>query len=218
LISIFGRNLGTSEAFSHTPLPTIMGGACVTLNNQPLPLLMTSAGQVNAQIPHELAPGRYPLVVRGLDRKMAALAQTITVARYAPAIFADPDTKLAAIFHRDGAAVTKDNPAKRDEPLVMYATGLGATRGGRVTSGSPAPADPLAEIENLQVFFGDPRYRQAEIIVDWAGLTPGFIGLYQINLRVPGDHMRGDELPVTLRVGGVESQKTGPAVPVVAVD
>jgi uncharacterized protein (TIGR03437 family) len=87
-----------------------------------------------------------------------------------------------------------------------------------VTSGSPAPADPLAEIENLQVFFGDPRYRQAEIIVDWAGLTPGFIGLYQINLRVPGDHMRGDELPVTLRVGGVESQKTGPAVPVVAVD
>jgi uncharacterized protein (TIGR03437 family) len=218
LISVFGRNLGGSQAFSTTPLPTAMGGTCVTLNNQALPLLMTSTGQINAQIPHELAPGRYPLVVRSVDKKMAAVAQTITIARHAPAIFADPETRAAAVFHADGRAVTRDHPAKRDEPLVMYATGLGATKGGRVTSGSPAPSEPLAIVENLEVFFGDPRYRQAEVIVDWAGLTPGYIGLYQINLRVPGDHMRGGDLPVTLRIGGVESQKSGPVVPVIAVD
>ena len=142
----------------------------------------------------------------------------ITVARYAPAVFTDPDTRRAAVFHRDGRPVTKDNPAKRDEPLVMYASGLGATRGGPAISGMPAPAEPLAEVPELKVFFGDVRYSQAEIIVDWAGLTPGYVGLYQINLRVPGDHMRGDELPVTVRVGGIESQKTGPVVPIIAVD
>jgi uncharacterized protein (TIGR03437 family) len=218
LISIFGRNLGASDTFSSTPLPVLMGGACVTLNNQPVPLLMTSSGQINGQIPYELAPGRYPLVVRSTDRKMGGLAQTIAVSRYAPAVFADPETKRAAVFHRDGTLVGTENPAKRDEPLVLYATGLGLTTGSRVNSGSPAPSDPLAEIQDLQVFFGDPRYKQAEVIVDWAGLTPGYVGVYQVNLRVPGDHMRGAELPVTLRIAGVESQKTGPAVPVIAVD
>jgi uncharacterized protein (TIGR03437 family) len=179
---------------------------------------MTSTGQINAQIPHELAPGRYPLVIRSVERKLSAVPQMITLTRYAPAVFADPGTRRAAVFHRDGRPVTRDNPAKRDEPLVMYATGLGATRGGSITSGIPAPTEPLAEVPELKVFFGDVGYRQAEIIVDWAGLTPGYVGLYQINLRVPGDHMRGDELPVTVRVGGIESQKTGPVVPVIAVD
>jgi uncharacterized protein (TIGR03437 family) len=50
------------------------------------------------------------------------------------------------------------------------------------------------------------------------GLTPGIIGVYQVNLRVPGNRMRGDNLPVLLRVSGVESQKTGPVVPTIAVE
>jgi uncharacterized protein (TIGR03437 family) len=53
--------------------------------------------------------------------------------------------------------------------------------------------------------------------VDWSGLAPGWFGLYQLNLRVPGFHMKGDALPVTLRVGGVDSPTKGPAVPYVSV-
>ena len=93
IVSIFGRNLGQSESFTQTPLPTILGGSCVTLNNNPLPLFLTSAGQINAQIPPELAVGRYPIVVRSIDNKAASTAQQITVAKYAPNVFADPETK-----------------------------------------------------------------------------------------------------------------------------
>ena len=67
------------------------------------------------------------------------------------------------------------------------------------------------------MFFGDPTYSQAGIIVDWAGLAPGFVGLYQMNVRVPGNHLKGDALPVTIRVGGVSSSSSGPLVPVVSV-
>jgi uncharacterized protein (TIGR03437 family) len=218
LISIFGRNLADSGTFSSTPLPMLLGGACVTLNNQPLPLLMTSSGQINAQIPPETTAGRYTLVIRGIDKKSASTAQPVTVAKYAPSIFADPVSKMAAVFHQDGSPVTKDSPAKRDEPLVLYATGLGPTKGGRVTAGVPAPSSPLAITDDVNVFFGDPRIKEAGIIVDWSGLTPGFIGVYQVNLRVPGAHLRGDALQVTLRIGGIDSQKTGPVVPVIAVD
>jgi hypothetical protein len=44
------------------------------------------------------------------------------------------------------------------------------------------------------------------------------VGLNQINIYVPGDHMRGDALPVTLRIAGIESPKAGPAIPSVALE
>jgi uncharacterized protein (TIGR03437 family) len=218
LISIFGNNLGDSAPATSTPLPTILGGTCVTLNNQPLPLFLTSAGQINAQLPPTMAAGRYPLVVRSISKKAASPSQTITIAKYAPAIFTNTATHMAYVFHADGRAVTTDNKAERDEPLVMYATGLGATHGGAVTSGKPAPSDPLATTDPIELYFGNPLYKQAAIIVDFSGLAPGLIGLYQINLRVPGFHISGDSLPVTLKIGGISSQTTGPAVPVIAVD
>ncbi len=51
LISIFGQNLAASAIATSTPLPVILGGTCVTLNNVALPLFMASATQINAQVP-----------------------------------------------------------------------------------------------------------------------------------------------------------------------
>lgn len=218
LAAIFGQNLATDGARSPgAPLPTTLGGACVTLNTSPVPLLLTSAGQINVQIPPELAAGRYTLMVRSFDRQVASQNYALTVAKAAPAVFVDPNGQ-AAIFHLDGRRVTKDRPAKRDERLIIYATGMGATKGGRVSAGNPAPASPLAVTDKVAVYFGDPRYREAEMIVEWSGLVPGEVGLNQIVVRVPGAHQRGDKLPVTLKVLGVTSPTTGPAVPLVAVD
>src|SRR5439155_26086531 len=62
--SIFGTNLASESTADSTPLPNLLGGSCVTLNNQALPLILTSAKQINVQIPPGLAPGKYPLVVR----------------------------------------------------------------------------------------------------------------------------------------------------------
>jgi uncharacterized protein (TIGR03437 family) len=114
--------------------------------------------------------------------------------------------------------VNKDNPATRDEPLMLYAVGLGATTGGAVTAGMPSPFSPLAVTGGVEVFFGNPGYKQAGVIVDWSGLAPGLIGVYQLNLRIPGFHINGDALPVTLRIGGVNSPSSGPVVPTVAVN
>jgi uncharacterized protein (TIGR03437 family) len=216
LISIFGRNLGTTAGAGSTPLPTVLGGACVTLNNAPIPLLATSAGQINAQIPPTLAAGRYPLVVRSIANQAASGSVTVTVARYAPAIFLD--AQGPAIYHRDGRRVNRANPAKRDEPLTIYATGMGTTTGGRVAAGNPSPSSPLAVTAPVNLYFGDPTYKQAAIIVDWSGLLPGSIGVYQVNARVPGFHLSGDALPVTLRIGGVNSVTTGSGAALVVVD
>ena len=171
--------MGRAVGRSGTPLPTVLGDACVTLNNTPLPLLATAATQINAQLPPTLAAGRYPLIVRSLTGQGASAAVNVTVAKYAPAVFMDADGPL--IFHADGTRVNKDHPGKRDEKLTLYATGMGATTGGRVTAGTPSPASPLAVTAPVNVYFGNPLIKEAGIIVDWSGLLPGSIGVYQIN-------------------------------------
>jgi len=82
----------------------------------------------------------------------------------------------------------------------------------------PSPADPLAVTADVKVFFGDPTIRGTEMIVEWSGLVPGYVGLYQINLMVPGARWKGENLPVTVRIGGVSSPIKGPVVPYVIVE
>jgi uncharacterized protein (TIGR03437 family) len=220
LISIFGQNLAASEMANAFPLPAILGGTCVTLNNVPLPLLMASGGQINAQIPPNLAAGTYPVVVHSIAKQAPSAAQTLAVSRYAPAVLTD-STGEALVFHAGGTLVNKENPASRDEPLTMYVVGLGPTTappaGPPIVAGVPTPADPPARTGAVQVFFGNSRYKQAAIIVDWSGLEPGEIGVYRLNLRVPGFHIKGNALPVLLKVGGVSSPTAGPVSPHVAV-
>ena len=216
LVSIFGQRLASAASAGSTPLPTVLGGTCVTLNNTPLPLLASFPNQINAQLPPTLAAGRYPLVVRSIANHEASSSATVAVAKYAPAVFVDADGP--AIFHQDGTRLDRYNPGQRDEPLTIYATGLGPTTGGKVTAGVPAPSSPLAVTGPVQVFFGDPTISDAQEIVDWSGLAPGLIGVYQINCRIPGTHLQGDALPVTLRIGGVSSPVTGPTAPTVFVE
>ena len=218
LISISGRNLAKPGTGGNATLPTILGGACVTMDNRPLPLIMTSPEQINAQIPPASTTGRHQIVIRGLDTKIASNPINITVSKYAPAVLVDPDTKQPGIYHgEDGKPVTKDDPAKRDRPLTLYAMGLGVPKGARIDPGVPSPSPAIAT-DKVQVFFGNPTIHGSEVIVDSSVLVPGIIGIYQLKLRVPGNHLRGESLPVTLRIGGVNSPVTGALAPLVAVD
>jgi uncharacterized protein (TIGR03437 family) len=216
LVSILGQNLASSATASAYPLPTILGDTCITLNNSPLPILATSPGQVNVQIPPTLAAGRYPLVVHAISGQAASSSLTVTVSKYAPAVFLDANGPQ--VFHKDGTRVNKDHPATRDEPLTIYATGLGVTTGGKVTTGMPAPSSPLAVTQPVSLYFGDPTIKQAAVIVDGSALLPGYIGVYQINARIPGFHLNGNGLPVTVRIGGVNSANSGPGAALVWVN
>jgi uncharacterized protein (TIGR03437 family) len=216
LFSIFGKNLASTAVYSGTPLPTLLGGVCVTLNNATIPLLATSATQINAQVPPNLAAGTYPLVIRSVANQVASSSVNATVSKYAPAVFVD--SQGAAIYHADGTRVDQYHPATRDEPLSIFATGLGATTGGKVTAGVPSPSSPLAATASVAVYFGDTTISNSGVIVDWSGLVPGEIGVYQINCRIPGNHLSGNGLKVTLRIGGVSSSTSGADVPLVYVD
>jgi uncharacterized protein (TIGR03437 family) len=107
LISIFGANLASAATAASSPLPTVLGGTCVTLNNAAL-----AAGHLAHpdQCPTAAHPGRgrYPLVVRSLTGQAASSSINVTVSKYAPAVFVD--AQGAALYHADGTRVKRTTP------------------------------------------------------------------------------------------------------------
>jgi len=80
-ITVSGTNLATAATADQVPLPTVMGGACITLSDVPLPLLQTSPGQITAQIPDDLRPGLYIAQVRNLAAATQSDSVLVTVRR-----------------------------------------------------------------------------------------------------------------------------------------
>jgi uncharacterized protein (TIGR03437 family) len=172
LLSIFGQSLapGTFQA-SGFPLPLTLGGSAVTVNSTPLALTYASPSQINAALPLDfLGQAMLRVTTQG------GFAETpISVADSAPAIF------TAAITHADGSLVSSDAPVIPGETLIIYMTGLGAVN-GKLAAGQAAPSSPLLSVlAPVVVQIGDTT----QVTPDFAGLTPGFVGVYQVNVKVP---------------------------------
>jgi uncharacterized protein (TIGR03437 family) len=72
------------------------------------------------------------------------------------------------------------NPARAGDVLVVYATGLGEVN-PPVATGAAAPGLPLSRAVTLV----EAKIGGRDAGVQFAGLAPGFVGLYQVNVQVP---------------------------------
>ena len=97
-----------------------------------------------------------------------------------------------------GRANSASNPASGNETLVAYATGLGPINGPMVT-GQPASSTTLeATLQTVTATIGS-----VPATVSFAGLSPGFTGLYQVNVQLPPNAPTGSSLIIT--TGGQSS-------------
>jgi uncharacterized protein (TIGR03437 family) len=105
--------------------------------------------------------------------------------------------------HSDGTPVNADSPAMPNEPLVVYLLGMGATNPS-VPSGTQSPSsDSPAQAAVQPLLFVNGENAQ----ISYAGLTPGAVGLYEIDFVVPGDAPSGD-LTVVITQNGVPANTT----------
>ena len=205
-IEIFGDNLASTTRgwagsdFNGNTAPTSLDGVSVTVGGRNAYVSFVSPGQVNVLVPDGVAIGSgVPVVVKnGTSESDPVLLNTADVA---PAILAPPSftvggnqyavatlpasstvTFVGATGSIPGATL---RPARPGEVITLYGIGFGRVSPS-VTSGNIATE--LARVTNNVTvqFDGTPAN------VQYAGLAPGFVGLYQFNVEVPnvtvGDH------------------------------
>jgi hypothetical protein len=140
------------------------------------------------------------VTVRVINSGGPSNAETVELLPFAPRVVttATDGAEYALLFHGDGSPVSARSPAILDEIVTLYAIGLGPVQ-PVLSSGVPASANSVAA--PVIVFIGD---RMAQ--VQYAGLVPGFVGLYQVNFQVPADVIPSQP-NVLLQVGQNISQR-----------
>jgi uncharacterized protein (TIGR03437 family) len=222
IVSLFGSQLAFAVAgATQTPLPKELASTKVVIGGVEAPLFFASWGQINFQVPNEVPQGATTVhVVRngqagnrisamvsnrtpGMFRlnpvflgEYGAIVNATASAREGKTIFPIP-RDLAASVGIDGA------PARPGDALTIFATGLGAVAPA-VASGTVAPSqEPLARaVEIPTVNFLGQFLLPVRQVPFYAGLAPGFVGLFQLNVTVPDQAPTNARTPLLLEYPG----------------
>ena len=207
LASIFAfptAQFGDQTANASTvPLPTTLGDVQVLVAGVAAPLLYTSPGQINFQVPAATPVG-------GLVEFQVARASTgqvlaswlFRVDAASPGLFTTNGSGTGQLLalNQDGTVNGVSNPAKGGSYVSLFGTGAGALD-GMPPDGAPAQGT-IATSQNPKVFINSDFVPDADI--EFSGLAPGFIGLWQINVKVPSNVPPGDVI-VYITYDGINS-------------
>lgn len=170
IVTILGAGLAPgAQSASGAPLPVSLNGVSVSIGGTSAPLYYVSPNQINLQVPTSLSQGAANLV---LNVNGQTLTLGVRVIALRPGIF--------AVAHAsDFSLVTAQNPAHAGEYLAVFCTGLGPTNPS-VPAGQPNPLAPVS-LQSAPIVEVEPD----SVSPSYAGLAPGTIGLYQVNVQVP---------------------------------
>jgi uncharacterized protein (TIGR03437 family) len=193
--ALFGSNLASASgaAASVPPLPPSLAGATLLINGVAAPLFFASASQINFQVPFGLTG---PVAELRIRNATGEVVMHVPRGAAAPGIYQSGG--IGSILHGNGALVTESSPARTGEELVLFATGLGVVD-QPVASGAPAPFSPIARTPAPPIV----RVGGTSAEARFSGLSPGFVGLYQVNFVVPSG-VSGTPT-VTLEMSGITS-------------
>jgi len=220
-VEIYGSNLApdtrqwASSDFAGNNAPTVLDGVQVNIGGQKafLDYISATPGQINAQLPSNIAMGgALQLTVTNANGTSAPYNITVNTAEpglLAPSSFLIGGKQYVVALLPDGATYilppgsipgVTSRQASPGDTVTMYGIGFGTV----------TPNVPAGEIvtqsnqlsQSLQILFG-----QTLAQVSYAGLAPGFVGLYQFDVMVP-TVPDNDLVPLTFNLGGVAGAQT----------
>src|SRR6185369_1297500 len=173
-ISIFGTALAdATQVESTAELPVSLSDVSVNFDGGGLSLPghihFVSPGQINVQIPWEFA-GQSSVAMKVTTSFLPSAIYTVPLNRYSPGIFAVVNATSGSVLGPSA------NTVRVGDTLVIYSNGLGPTT-NQPGSGMPSPGPPslASTTATPTVTFGGVQAQ-----VNFSGLTPTFVGLYQI--------------------------------------
>ena len=207
IAAVFGSfGTGSAAQASGAPLPTTLSGLSIQFQSEssigaPSFYASPQAGQINVQIPWELA-GQATVPIGAMLNGTTGPSQSLKLAPFAPGIFSVgvQGSNQGAIVDSSNRLVDSTNPATTGSLIQIYCTGLGAVMNppasgtaASSTTLSPTTTEPAVTIGGLQ----------ATIL--FSGLAPGSVGEYQVDAEVPAGVAPGSAVAVILSIGGVSS-------------
>ncbi|HLY17946.1 MAG TPA: IPT/TIG domain-containing protein [Bryobacteraceae bacterium] len=217
-IEIYGSNLApdtrgwAGSDFSGVNAPTSLDGTSVTIGGQAAFVSFISQGQVNVLAPSGISAGSQQLVVTtaaGVSNSYTVNVNAVEPGLIAPAAFIVGGKQYVAALFPDYAtfaiptgaiAHVTSRPAKPGDILIIYGIGFGDV--------APSiPAGQLVQAQNtltapFDIYFGNVKAAWA-----YAGLAPGYTGLYQFNVTVPAVPA-SDLVPLTFTLNGTPGTQT----------
>ena len=217
-VEIYGTNLSSTTRqwkdtdFSGNSAPTSLDGVQVTVGGQKgfIDYVASSPGQVNVQLPSNIGPGTLQLTVTNGNLTSAPINLTVNATE--PGLLAPASFKIGAsqyvvaqlgdgnyVLPAGAIAGVNSRPAKPGETIVIYGIGFGP-----VTPNTPAGqiVTQGGQLSGLRILFG-----QTPAQVPYAGLSPGYLGLYQFNIVVPAV-ADSNLVPLTFSLDGAAGVQT----------
>src|SRR5207245_569142 len=98
-------------------------------------------------------------------------------------------------------------PAKVGDHLFVYCTGLGAVTPAIADGAAPCALSGCKTTDKQRTTVTKPTVLIGGISahVEFSGLAPQFVGVYQLNFQVPAGVPTGDGVPIHIQIGGVTS-------------
>jgi len=208
---VFG-SFETLQATS-VPLPKELGDITVVVSGENFPetqapLFMVSPTQINFQVPKDVplgGPIEFAVMKQSTGEILASGSGVVRAA--SPAMFLNPAFRIpptkdfengiqvvAQQWEKDGKPScngSRENvadpqycpggvrPARRGETITLYATGQGFVN-GMPEDGAPASGQVVGQ-QSLRVMFTNDD----DGVVEFSGLAPNLVGVWQINVKVP---------------------------------
>lgn len=190
LLGVFGTGLANSTATaSGNPLAYSLAGVSAFVNGFAAPVTYASPTFLTIQVPYSAGAG--PAVL-GINNNGQIAAFQFQMSPSSPGIFADANGNLVPT-----------STVQQGTALALYLTGAGDVTPALKTAYSPGSGTSLANLPApllpLSVTVaGVPAF------LEFAGITPGLIGVMQVNILVPASVPTGNQ-PLVVTIGGVAS-------------
>jgi uncharacterized protein (TIGR03437 family) len=215
-IEIYGQNLATTTTdwtgdFNGNNAPTSVGGTTVTVGGKQLFIDYVSPGQVNGQVPSDVATGSQQVIVTTAAGSSAPFSIKVNATEpglLAPSAFKVSGTQYAVALFSDGfydlppgfASEVASRRAVPGDTIMLFGIGFGPVSDGT----SAGVIDQNTNQLNASVDF---NIGGVSAQVAYAGLTPGVVGLYQFNVVVP-NIPASDTTPLAFTVNGTAGTQT----------
>lgn len=204
-----GTKFGPAKASaSSLPIPTTLGDVQVIVNGVAAPIFYASPGQINFQVPIKTPVSQQEVEVVRVSTGEVLADSFITFGPAAPGLFTvdgSGNNQVSAVNADDNTLNGVNHPVKAGHIISLFGTGQGFINGAPPDGQVPTATTSTPSLPS--VYAGGQNFVPASA-VQFSGLAPCCVGLWQVNLQVPANAAPG-AIKVFLSYSGADSANDG---------